>query len=259
MCLLLVCLQAYRDFEIPQEFTALWKYLYEAYKTEAFRSTMPSDQDIVFQYEKKVPFALKKRKGKPNPTLQNFTYTLDIPDEVMAKLAATGGFNGDVSEQVTEEVSTVDISPQPEVLVEPQQVEPEYEAEPEQAAVPEQVAEPEPEQVAESEPEQVAEPEQVDEPEPEQVAEPEQEPERLAEPEDDARAEGDAVQDADLQQETVAADTDREVAVVEVNGSDADGGDVKVADANGEVAITDAADGGDTGKIVDGGLEVKEG
>jgi hypothetical protein len=99
------------DFDIPKEFTAIWKYLAEAYKTEAFRSTMPSDQDIIFHYEKKVQGALVKVKHNPRPTLQTFTYTMDIPDDVAASL---GGTNGDVSQPLSDGLSNVDISSQPE-------------------------------------------------------------------------------------------------------------------------------------------------
>ena len=106
--------QAYMDFDIPKEFTAIWKYLIEAYKTEAFRSTMPSDQDIIFHYEKKVGSALQKVKHNPRPTLQSFTYTLDVPADIAALLNGPGKANGDVSEPLSDGLSHVDISPQPD-------------------------------------------------------------------------------------------------------------------------------------------------
>lgn len=85
------------DFDIPKEYTALWKYLGEAYKTEAFRSTMPSDQDIIFHYEKKAAGPPQKGKWSARPTLQSFTYTMDIPEEVQAVIG--GSANGDVSSE----------------------------------------------------------------------------------------------------------------------------------------------------------------
>lgn len=108
------CVQAYMDFDIPKEFTAIWKYLMEAYKTEAFRSTMPSDQDIIFHYEKKVGNALQKVKHNPRPTLQSFSYTLDVPEDIAALLNGSGKANGDVSEPLSDGLSNVDISSQPE-------------------------------------------------------------------------------------------------------------------------------------------------
>ena len=106
LCLIL---QAYMDFELPHEYSALWKYLAEAYKTEAFRSTMPSDQDIVFHYEKKVTGPLQKVKHNPRPTLQSFTYTLDIPESLAAVLSSGGNTNG-----LSDELSRVDLSQQQE-------------------------------------------------------------------------------------------------------------------------------------------------
>lgn len=101
--------KAYMDFDIPAEYTAIWRYLAEAYKTEAFRSTMPSDQDIIFHYEKKVQGPLVKVKHNPRPTLQSFTYTMTIPDDVAAKC----GINGNAS-HISDGLSKVDISAQPE-------------------------------------------------------------------------------------------------------------------------------------------------
>ncbi|XP_076445171.1 chloride intracellular channel Clic-like [Babylonia areolata] len=109
--------KAYMDFDLPVELTAIWKYLAEAYKTEAFRSTMPSDQDIIFHYEKKVTGAMQRVKHNPRPTLQSFTYTMDIPADVAALIgpaAANTNSNGDVSQSVSDGLSQVDISAQPE-------------------------------------------------------------------------------------------------------------------------------------------------
>nr|KAG5708861.1 hypothetical protein BaRGS_009270 [Batillaria attramentaria] len=81
--------KAYMDYDIPREYTAIWKYLAEAYKTEAFRSTMPSDQDIIFHYEKKVQNVARRPKRNPHPTLQSFSYTMDIPDDIAAQINGT--------------------------------------------------------------------------------------------------------------------------------------------------------------------------
>ena len=72
--------QAYREFEIPKEFTYLWKYLNLAYQQDAFKSTMPSDQDIIFFYEKKAKQP-PKRRGKA--TLEKFSYTMDVPADCL--------------------------------------------------------------------------------------------------------------------------------------------------------------------------------
>ncbi|KAK7107769.1 hypothetical protein V1264_015627 [Littorina saxatilis] len=104
--------KAYMDFDIPAEFTLVWKYLHEAYKTEAFRSTMPSDQDIIFHYEKKVTFDPSKMKRKPHPTLESFTYTMEVPKDIASQIGVSPA-NGDVSQPLSDGLSNVEISPQP--------------------------------------------------------------------------------------------------------------------------------------------------
>ena len=38
------------DYEIPAEYTHLWKYLANAYASETFKATMPSDSEIIRHY-----------------------------------------------------------------------------------------------------------------------------------------------------------------------------------------------------------------
>ncbi|CAG5122942.1 unnamed protein product, partial [Candidula unifasciata] len=86
--------KAYRDFDIPKEFVHIWRYLKNAYEQEAFKSTMPSDQDIVFHYEKKAVGPPLKGKRTAKPTLEKFTYTTDVPEDVL-----NGTDNGASQEQ----------------------------------------------------------------------------------------------------------------------------------------------------------------
>lgn len=123
----LCLLQAYEGFDIPEEFEAIWRYLAEAYKTEAFRSTMPSDQDIIYHYEKKARSKPVQRSKRP--TLQNFTYTMDLPEDIAAKVMQrrpVNDTNGDISQevqQVSQEVTKIDIQSQDAIEDEaPQQV-----------------------------------------------------------------------------------------------------------------------------------------
>ncbi|ESO94842.1 hypothetical protein LOTGIDRAFT_189089 [Lottia gigantea] len=74
--------KAYKDFDIPKEFPLVWKYLADAYEVPAFKSTLPSDQDIIYGYEKKVTGAPVRGKG-PKPTLEKFTYTTTVPQEYL--------------------------------------------------------------------------------------------------------------------------------------------------------------------------------
>lgn len=38
------------DYEIPEEFTGIHRYLANAYATELFKCTCPADEEIVFNY-----------------------------------------------------------------------------------------------------------------------------------------------------------------------------------------------------------------
>ncbi|BFZ24820.1 hypothetical protein BsWGS_27859 [Bradybaena similaris] len=78
-----VACKAFRDFDIPKEFVYIWRYLKNAYKEESFTSTMSSDQDIVFHYEKKAVGPPVKGKKTAKPTLEKFTYTTDVPEDIL--------------------------------------------------------------------------------------------------------------------------------------------------------------------------------
>lgn len=82
-----ICLQQYRDFKIPEEFTAIWDYMERGYQTTAFSATLPSDQDIVKHYEMRA--AGKGIKGRP--TLQKQTYTMSVPKRVPTTTVNGGG------------------------------------------------------------------------------------------------------------------------------------------------------------------------
>uniref|UniRef100_A0A0B6ZVK6 GST C-terminal domain-containing protein n=1 Tax=Arion vulgaris TaxID=1028688 RepID=A0A0B6ZVK6_9EUPU len=88
--------KAYRGFEIPTEFVYIWRYLKNAYLQEAFKSTMPSDQDIVFHYEKKAVGPPRKGSRSAKPTLEKFTYTTDVPEGIV------NGIDNTDSQQVEE-------------------------------------------------------------------------------------------------------------------------------------------------------------
>jgi len=130
-----VASKAYRDFDIPKEFTYLWRYLHAAYQQDAFKSTMPSDQDIVFFYEKKAKTPPKVGRSRGKPTLEKFTYTTEIPADCMPA-------NGAAAPQEVEEdepAAAPEAEPAPE---------PEAEPEPAAAADPEPAPEASPEEPA---------------------------------------------------------------------------------------------------------------
>ncbi|KAK2144048.1 hypothetical protein LSH36_791g01041 [Paralvinella palmiformis] len=60
-CLLLPTIQhlrvagkAYKDLEIPTELTFLWRYLKNAYDSDAFKESCPADREIITQYVEKA-------------------------------------------------------------------------------------------------------------------------------------------------------------------------------------------------------------
>lgn len=78
-CLMLPKLQhirvaaaAFKDFTIPARLTALWRYLGNAYTSETFRRTCPSDQQIVHHWS-------EKKETTPLPTSKKQKYMLDAP------------------------------------------------------------------------------------------------------------------------------------------------------------------------------------
>jgi len=96
-----VAAKAYREFEIPKEFSYLWRYMALAYEQDAFKSTMPSDQDIIFFYEKKAKTP-PKRRGKA--TLEKFTYTMDIPQGCLDSFVDNGTTEQTPDEEPSSEV-----------------------------------------------------------------------------------------------------------------------------------------------------------
>ena len=47
-------MQLYRDFDIPADMDAVWRYLKHVYETTAFNKSCPFDEDIVVHYAHKV-------------------------------------------------------------------------------------------------------------------------------------------------------------------------------------------------------------
>ncbi|KAK7089049.1 hypothetical protein V1264_024775 [Littorina saxatilis] len=60
-----VAASAFKDFQIPPRLTSLWRYLASAYKSDTFRKTCPSDQEIVHHWSEKretTPLPESKKK-----------------------------------------------------------------------------------------------------------------------------------------------------------------------------------------------------
>jgi hypothetical protein len=69
-----------KDFEIPNELTALWRYMDKAYHTDEFTQTCPSDQEIVSHWVDKplCPQYTKEKRIKV-ALADNSTYSLSLP------------------------------------------------------------------------------------------------------------------------------------------------------------------------------------
>jgi len=86
----------FADFEIPLEFRALWRYMYNMYRLDAFTQSCPADQDIINHYKLQQGTKMKKHEELETPT-----FTASIPPEVLngstepaASPTTTNGSNG---------------------------------------------------------------------------------------------------------------------------------------------------------------------
>ncbi|THD21016.1 Chloride intracellular channel protein 4 [Fasciola hepatica] len=79
--------RAYKDFDIPHNFSHLWQYIKNMYDTESFVYSCPSDRDILMHYEERDPLPKDIR-----PCLLGPEYLHDIPQSKVLS-----GANGDVN------------------------------------------------------------------------------------------------------------------------------------------------------------------
>lgn len=81
-----VASEAFQDFLIPAELSALWRYLGNAYKEDTFRKTCPSDQEIVRHWrEMKETAPLPERKHKLYSPESLPRFSLQLPGYVSKK------------------------------------------------------------------------------------------------------------------------------------------------------------------------------
>lgn len=75
-----VIAKAFKDFDIPPEFSGLWRYFAAAYSNEAFKEACPADQEIVAAWESKpdmhpLPREVRRHYAKDGP----HAYSFDVP------------------------------------------------------------------------------------------------------------------------------------------------------------------------------------
>ena len=75
-----VVAKEFKDFDIPAEFKALWRYMQNAYESEVFRQTCPSDSEILYHWLNK-PELPKQAKDweKKYLCMPEGTYSFDVP------------------------------------------------------------------------------------------------------------------------------------------------------------------------------------
>ncbi|XP_044759404.1 chloride intracellular channel exc-4 [Coccinella septempunctata] len=66
--------KAFRNFEIPTKFSALWRYMSNMYELEAFRQSCPADQDIISHIKNQLGLRTKARIELETPI-----YSTSIP------------------------------------------------------------------------------------------------------------------------------------------------------------------------------------
>lgn len=71
------------DFDIPHEFSFLWRYIKEMYQLDAFVQSCPADQDIinVYKMQKMSPSDTLTRK-RSREELEEPSYTTSIPESI---------------------------------------------------------------------------------------------------------------------------------------------------------------------------------
>lgn len=65
------------EFEILEEFSALWRYMYNMYLLDAFTQSCPFDQDIINHYKLQQGTKMKKHEELETPT-----FTTSIPSSI---------------------------------------------------------------------------------------------------------------------------------------------------------------------------------
>lgn len=79
-----VFFQAYKNFEIPTELQYTWRYLKNAYATDAFMESCPADREIISHYTVKAassPSVLQIPAAKC--LLMGEYRTFSVPDETL--------------------------------------------------------------------------------------------------------------------------------------------------------------------------------
>jgi hypothetical protein len=93
--------KAYKDYEIPTELTYLWRYLANAYDTDAFKESCPADREIITHYDGKASTRAKLPVRRSQLMGEDRTFSIPQPTPVAASEPveeATENGSGDADE-----------------------------------------------------------------------------------------------------------------------------------------------------------------
>ncbi len=81
-----VVIKVFKDLEIPSELRGLWRYLANAYESDVFKQTCPSDQEIVYHWISKPELPrLSKAKEHEYSTERAARHTFNLPKGIEAR------------------------------------------------------------------------------------------------------------------------------------------------------------------------------
>ena len=85
--------QAYRGFTIPENLEYLWKYIEDAYATDAFKESCPANEEIIKHYERGT-----QPDRKRSYELRRIGTSLDVPVRTQ-RVVEEENVNGDAEEE----------------------------------------------------------------------------------------------------------------------------------------------------------------
>jgi chloride intracellular channel protein 2 len=88
--------KAYKEYEIPTELTYLWRYLSNAYDTDAFKESCPADREIITHYDGKASSRAKLPVRRSQLMGENRTFSIPQPSATVpaAEEEPTANGNG---------------------------------------------------------------------------------------------------------------------------------------------------------------------
>uniref|UniRef100_T1JKS1 CLIC N-terminal domain-containing protein n=1 Tax=Strigamia maritima TaxID=126957 RepID=T1JKS1_STRMM len=74
-----VAARSLKDFNVPNNFSAVWRYLYNAYNSKCFIDTCPSDQEIILHWSDKPETPNLSLEQRANLSKEPAKFSYDVP------------------------------------------------------------------------------------------------------------------------------------------------------------------------------------